>query len=166
MVVSSNPDDECGGHTTFNGATRQIPGTQQSRMPIPDLAAEPRWMKLATTAPCPAGCALLRDVRAWHGGTPNLSAEVRAIPMAAFVAPWINPDVFGSSATGNGVALLPRSVYEGLSEDGKRIGRRLPVAAGDDVSHVNWTPDWDVAAKVGGGGEKNSRHRGLTVSKL
>ena len=70
-------------HTTHNGATRQIPGTQKSREPIPllqeDLEAgnpddpapakgggqEPRWMKLSTTAPAPAGCAMIRDLRAW-----------------------------------------------------------------------------------------------------
>eukprot|EP01043_Picozoa_sp_COSAG02_P040677 COSAG02_NODE_3312_length_6955_cov_2.028151_4_plen_112_part_00 len=28
-------------------------------------------MKLSVTAPVPAGCALIRDVRCWHGGTPN-----------------------------------------------------------------------------------------------
>ena len=28
-------------------------------------------MKLSVTAPAPAGCALIRDVRCWHGGTPN-----------------------------------------------------------------------------------------------
>jgi hypothetical protein len=31
-------------------------------------------MKLAVTAPAPAGCALIRDVRTWHGGTPVRAA--------------------------------------------------------------------------------------------
>jgi hypothetical protein len=59
MVVE--PGSEV-AHTAINGATRQIPGTQQSHAPIPSEGDEPRWMKLATTAPCPAGCAMLRDV--------------------------------------------------------------------------------------------------------
>ena len=79
-----------GAHTPFNGATwaplprsaragchllhdrpplcagrRQIPGTQNSREPIPTEDQEPRWMKLSTTAPAPAGCAMIRDLRAW-----------------------------------------------------------------------------------------------------
>ena len=39
------------GHTLHNGVTRQICGTQNSRLPIPDEEAEPLWMKLAVTAP-------------------------------------------------------------------------------------------------------------------
>ena len=32
-------------HTTHNGATRQIPGTQSLRTDPPSLEEEPRWMK-------------------------------------------------------------------------------------------------------------------------
>ena len=53
-------------HTAWNGATRQIPGTQSQRSDIPTLEDEPRWMKLSTTAPAPAGSVCLRDIRAWH----------------------------------------------------------------------------------------------------
>ena len=56
-------------HTALNGATRQIPGTQSSRSDTPSLAEEPRWMKLSTTAPAPAGAAMIRDIRAWHVST-------------------------------------------------------------------------------------------------
>ena len=51
--------------TVTSGATRQIAGTQNSRAPIPTEEDEPRWMKLALTAPVPPGCALFRDIRAW-----------------------------------------------------------------------------------------------------
>lgn len=51
--------------TAISGATRQIPGTQNSRQPIPTEAEEPVWMKCAITAPIPPRCALFRDVRAW-----------------------------------------------------------------------------------------------------
>jgi hypothetical protein len=60
------------GHSSHNGVTRHIPGTQKSREDIPSLEDEPRWMKLATTNPVPAGSVMIRDQRAWHGGTPNL----------------------------------------------------------------------------------------------
>ena len=45
-------------------------------------------MKLSTVCPAPAGAVMLRDVRAWHGGTPNLSDATRAIPNLEFYAPW------------------------------------------------------------------------------
>lgn len=88
LVVDSTP---------INGPTRQIPGSQHSRAPIPTLEEEPEWMRLSTVCPAPAGAAMIRDVRAWHGGTPNLSDEVRAIPNLEFYAPWFReptlPDI-------------------------------------------------------------------------
>ena len=66
--------------TRENGPIRQIPGTQSSRQPIPNLLDEPEWMKLATVCPVPAGSAIFRDVRTWHGGTPNLSLYLSMNP--------------------------------------------------------------------------------------
>jgi ectoine hydroxylase-related dioxygenase (phytanoyl-CoA dioxygenase family) len=74
--------------TRLNGPTRQIPGTQNSRAIIPGLADEPEWMRLSTVCPAPAGSIMIRDTRAWHGGTPNLSDATRAIPNLEFYAPW------------------------------------------------------------------------------
>lgn len=74
--------------TRLNGPTRQIPGTHNSRAPIPSLEEEPEWMRLSTVCPAPAGSIMIRDVRAWHGGTPNLSDKVRSIPNLEFYAPW------------------------------------------------------------------------------
>ena len=77
----------------LNGPTRQIPGTQHSRQAIPGLQAEPEWMRLSTVCPVPAGSIMVRDVRAWHGGTPNLSDAVRSIPNLEFYAPWFREPV-------------------------------------------------------------------------
>ncbi len=74
--------------TRLNGPTRQIPGTQNSRASIPGLKREPEWMRLSTVCPVPAGSIMVRDTRAWHGGTPNVSDEVRSIPNLEFYAPW------------------------------------------------------------------------------
>ena len=74
--------------TRFNGPTRQIPGTQNSRVAIPSLEQEPEWMRLSTVCPAPAGAIMVRDVRAWHGGTPNISDALRSIPNLEFYAPW------------------------------------------------------------------------------
>ncbi len=74
--------------TASNGPTRQIPGTQHAREAPPTLEEEPEWMRLSTVCPVPAGSIQIRDVRAWHGGTPNLSDQVRAIPNVEYYAPW------------------------------------------------------------------------------
>ena len=79
--------------TRLNGPTRQIPGTQHSRTPIPSLDDEPEWMRLSTVCPAPAGAIMVRDVRAWHGGTPNISDAIRAIPNLEFYAPWFREPI-------------------------------------------------------------------------
>jgi ectoine hydroxylase-related dioxygenase (phytanoyl-CoA dioxygenase family) len=58
--------------TQQNGAIRFIPGTQRSRAPIPSLETEPVWMQQSILC-APAGAAIVRDVRCWHGGTANRS---------------------------------------------------------------------------------------------
>jgi ectoine hydroxylase-related dioxygenase (phytanoyl-CoA dioxygenase family) len=79
--------------TPLNGPTRQIPGSQHSRAPIPTLDEEPEWMRLSTVCPAPAGSVQIRDVRAWHGGTPNVSDHMRAIPNVEFYAPWFREPI-------------------------------------------------------------------------
>jgi len=91
-----------------NGPIRQIPGTQNSRAPMPSLEDEPAWMKAARVYPAPAGSVILRDVRAWHGGTPNVSEEVRAIPNVEFFAPWYREPFVKS---------LPRALFNTLPSD-------------------------------------------------
>ena len=57
-------------------------------------------MRLSTVCPVPAGGIMVRDVRAWHGGTPNLSDATRSIPNLEFYAPWFRePIVPGISYT-------------------------------------------------------------------
>ena len=100
--------------TCLNGPTRQIPGTQNSRARIPDLGQEPEWMKLSTVCPAPAGSIMIRDTRAWHGGTPNLTDEVRSIPNLEFYAPWFRePTVPGISY----------QAYKNLSAHAQRLVR-------------------------------------------
>jgi len=122
--------------TTTNGATRQIPGTQQSRQAIPALTDEPAWMKLSTVCPAPAGSVLLRDVRAWHGGTPNVSQEIRAIPNVEFYAPWFIEQQSKS---------VPRDVYDGLSAHARHLCRYIVADSGEVLktgyhSNFGWSP--------------------------
>ncbi len=105
----------------INGPTRQIPGTQHSREKIPKLKDEPDWMKLSTVCPAPAGSVLIRDVRAWHGGTPNLSQTVRSIPNAEFYAPWFREPIAIS---------MPDDIYQSLSDHGKKVCQYMAAAPG------------------------------------
>ena len=100
--------------TPLNGPTRQIPGTQHSRVPIPTLAEEPEWMRLSTVCPAPAGAIMIRDVRAWHGGTPNIANAVRSIPNLEFYAPWFREPI---------VPGITYRDYKKLSEHVQRLVR-------------------------------------------
>jgi hypothetical protein len=100
--------------TRLNGPTRQIPGTQHSRIRIPTLDEEPEWMRLSTVCPAPAGAIMIRDVRAWHGGTPNVSDAIRSIPNLEFYAPWFREPI---------VPGISYADYKRLSEHAQRLVR-------------------------------------------
>ena len=110
--------------TAINGPTRQIPATQNSPRELPRRSQEPEWMKLSTVCPAPAGSVLIRDVRAWHGGTPNLSREVRAIPNAEFLAPWYREPMPIS---------MPREIYNDLSDFGKKLARYIVCDSSETI---------------------------------
>ncbi|OYU69271.1 MAG: hypothetical protein CFE28_04195 [Alphaproteobacteria bacterium PA2] len=100
--------------TRLNGPTRQIPGTQHSRTRIPSLDDEPEWMRLSTVCPAPAGAIMVRDVRAWHGGTPNISDKARSIPNLEFYAPWFREPM---------VPGISHADYRKLSDHAQRLVR-------------------------------------------
>jgi hypothetical protein len=111
--------------TTENGPIRQIPGTQTSRSPIPTLANEPQWMKYSTLCPVPAGAAIFRDNRAWHGGTPNLSRDVRAMPNIEYFAPWFRSEYIRRC--------MPYAQWKTLSPHGQRISRFVMLGDGEPL---------------------------------
>ncbi|MDA0747771.1 MAG: phytanoyl-CoA dioxygenase family protein [bacterium] len=100
--------------TVENGATRFVRGTQRSRHPVPKLEEEPEWMKGSVVCG-PAGAALIRDIRCWHGGTANRSNEIRPMTSVGYAAPW-----FLRFQKAN---LLPRSVYDTLPDRAKELTR-------------------------------------------
>jgi hypothetical protein len=93
------------------GGTRFVPCTQRHRGPIPSVEEEPRWMQNSIIH-APAGTALVRDVRCWHGGPPNNSVQIRPMTSVGYFAPWYNGG-FGRH--------LPRERYDALSARGKEI---------------------------------------------
>lgn len=117
--------------TWENGPIRQIPGTQRSTAPIPSLADETPDLKHSTLCPVPVGSAVIRDNRAWHSGTPNLSSEVRSMPNVEYYAPW-----FRSEAVNR---CMPHNLWLGLSEHGQRISRYVVCDPGEPVIGAGFT---------------------------
>ena len=111
--------------TPENGPIRQIPGTHRSRAPIPTLADEPEWMRLSTVCPLPAGSAVIRDARCWHGGTPNLSREVRAMPNVEYMAPWFRSEAI--------VRSMDYETWQSLTPHARRISRHIVCERGEPV---------------------------------
>ena len=102
-----------------NGGTRFVPGTHRSRQRIPPLDEEPDRMKRSHLC-APAGTAVIRDVRCWHGGTPNDSDEIRPMIGVGYFAPWFR--LPGLQPT------LPRTLYETLSPQAQHLCRFIVKA--------------------------------------
>lgn len=64
------------------------------------------------------------DPRAWHGGTPNLSNEVRAIPNIEYFAPWYREPMPIS---------MPRKIFDSLSQHGQWISRYIVAGQGEEI---------------------------------
>ncbi len=108
--------------TWENGPIRQVPGTQGRPGHPPVPADEPEWMRLSTLVGVPAGAAIFRDTRAWHGGTPNLSREIRAMPNVEYMAPWYEDQNFQPA--------MPYEIWAGLSPHAQRISLLTRLAPG------------------------------------
>ncbi len=117
--------------TPENGPIRQIPGTHRSRAPIPTLADEPEWMRLSTVCPLPAGSAIVRDARCWHGGTPNLSRQVRAMPNVEYMAPWFRSEAL--------IRSMSFDTWTTLSPHAQRLCRYIVCDPGEAVVGEGFT---------------------------
>mmetsp|Transcript_129738 Transcript_129738/g.361399 ORF Transcript_129738/g.361399 Transcript_129738/m.361399 type:complete len:387 (-) Transcript_129738:97-1257(-) len=107
--------------TWENGPIRQIPGTHATQQHPPSLEEEPEWMRFSTLVGAPAGAAVIRDGRAWHGATPNVSREVRALPSIEYGPFW---------TAGWGEKFMPHEVWEALSPHGQHICRNIKADPG------------------------------------
>jgi hypothetical protein len=110
--------------TWENGPIRQIPGTHASAFQPPAPDDEPEWMRLSTLVGAPAGAGVFRDNRAWHGATPNLSRQVRAMPNVEYMPSWVEGQrEFKKS--------MPHEVWETLSPHAQHISRFVKAEPGD-----------------------------------
>lgn len=99
--------------TWENGPIRQIPGTHTAQQSPPITDDEPDWMRHSTLVGAPAGAGVFRDNRAWHGATPNLSKEVRALPNVEYAAPWRTQDGFK--------VVMPHQMWEALTPHAQKM---------------------------------------------
>ena len=108
--------------TWENGPIRQIPGTHASQQNPPTPEEEPEWMRLSTLVGASAGAGVFRDNRAWHGATPNVGHEVRALPNVEYLAPWSGgPDM---------TKTMPHEVWETLSPHAQHLCRYVKANPG------------------------------------
>jgi ectoine hydroxylase-related dioxygenase (phytanoyl-CoA dioxygenase family) len=97
--------------TVENGAIRFVPCTQRSRIPPPGLKDEPTWMQKNHLC-APAGTAVIRDVRCWHGGTENRSDRARPMTSVGYFAPW---------RRARAEKILPRARFHAMSERAQHL---------------------------------------------
>ena len=109
--------------TWENGPIRQIPGTQALAQQAADaVPTSPSGCGCRPwSAPAPAS-AVFRDNRAWHGATPNLSREIRAMPNVEYGAPWLDPTPFKGT--------MPHEIWEGLSDHAKALALAVKTEPG------------------------------------
>lgn len=102
--------------TTY-GTHRMDKATAMERIAAGELAVHRVTMSL--------GDVMIRDVRAVHRGTPNMTNEPRPMVVIGYSRRWLHrPEVN---------IRVPRSTFEGLSERGRRLVRFNPVVADDEA---------------------------------
>ena len=79
-------------------------------------------MRFSTVVGAPAGAGIFRDLRAWHGGTPNVSREIRAMPNVEFAAPWVEGSLFAPC--------MPHEIWGTLSPHAQRVSGRVKTDPG------------------------------------
>lgn len=108
--------------TWENGPIRQVPHTQGSAGRIPLQSEEPMWMRTSTLVGARAGAGMIRDNRGWHGATPNLGRQVRALPDVEYGAPWVDKERISRT--------MPHEIWKTLSPHGQAIARWVKAEPG------------------------------------
>ncbi|CAE7265809.1 kanJ [Symbiodinium natans] len=110
--------------TPFNGPTRHVPGTMRTDpWGVPCVQLEnPRFL-LSTVAPLEAGAAIIRDIRAWHGGTPNVTEVPRYLPSIEY-----EPSTMPMEERS-----LPRSVFCSLPRRAQELCKDIAAHEGEQI---------------------------------
>jgi Phytanoyl-CoA dioxygenase (PhyH) len=96
-----------------------LPEKAYSAARISDAARSIEPTKMLT----PKGSMLIRDVRMWHRGTPNMSNQIRPNLALIYTRSWWDGAFYPQDSLG-----ITRTNYEGLPERAKQLFRLEPVA--------------------------------------
>ena len=112
--------------TESNGPMEIWPNTH--RTPEKAFASKPQLQDAARhVAPArmltPRGSVLIRDVRMWHRGTPNLSNQMRPNLALVYGRSWWDGAYYPQETLG-----ITRAAHDSLSERAKRFVRLEPIA--------------------------------------
>lgn len=139
------------GHPPTETTYQQIPQVDRDPRKCPqlNLETEPDIFKRARIYPLPAGCGLLRDLRIWHGGTPNTSEEDRYTAVLRFYSSFYLDLVKGSEYEGKGVE--PEEFQRKLSKEAqKSVWEHIILGEGDEKPKIEPYAGWQ-SAKAGWG---------------
>eukprot|EP00927_Polykrikos_kofoidii_P026843 TRINITY_DN23833_c0_g1_i1.p1 TRINITY_DN23833_c0_g1~~TRINITY_DN23833_c0_g1_i1.p1 ORF type:complete len:511 (-),score=63.85 TRINITY_DN23833_c0_g1_i1:106-1638(-) len=112
------------------GATRDAKFERYSSLEREAVLVERVGTEMVNICPLDSGDVLLRDMRIWHGGTPNVGDKTRILPSAEFLAPWYADLVSGTDDHFAPRPSLPFANWWRMSERGKRVSRRIVSAPG------------------------------------
>jgi len=128
--------------TCADAPLRIVVGSHSNPDNPPSLMTEAEDLKASVICPLPAGSVIIRDLRAWHGGTPSGSGKDRYMPNAEYVSlQW------GQLTCGTGQILdpcqpvLPKSLYEQMSPLGRAISESIVDRSGM-LDHLMRDGEW------------------------
>jgi len=119
--------------TRFNGPLQHIPGTQLlDPRYLMEVLDEPMHWFFSTMCPAPAGTAVIRDTRAWHAGSPNITTIDRPLPNCEFLAPFTLSDAKWKKEN-RIVPQISYDVWNGLPARAKHLTRLIKAEEGQKV---------------------------------
>jgi ectoine hydroxylase-related dioxygenase (phytanoyl-CoA dioxygenase family) len=125
--------------TPFNGPLQHIPGTQlMDGSYLPSVHQEPEHWFYSTMTPGEPGTAVIRDVRCWHAGTPNLTVNDRPLPNCEYLSPQVamNDDLRTKvlvKRNRDGSKQMTYEIWNSLSRDAKHLTRFIHAEEGEKL---------------------------------
>ncbi|CAJ1359732.1 unnamed protein product, partial [Effrenium voratum] len=141
--------------TPWNGAMRIVPWRSMQQycqarnrveLPAPGLEEEYRhcrdWLQ-SKIFPLQAGDCLIRDIRVWHGGCPNLSGEVRFLPSMELCSGAYHRHLQATHKTSKRLGRsLPRALHRQLSSNVQALTAHLATTGNQEadahIDDVRW----------------------------
>eukprot|EP00927_Polykrikos_kofoidii_P049282 TRINITY_DN43360_c0_g1_i1.p1 TRINITY_DN43360_c0_g1~~TRINITY_DN43360_c0_g1_i1.p1 ORF type:complete len:501 (+),score=58.10 TRINITY_DN43360_c0_g1_i1:83-1585(+) len=115
-----------------NGPVRVAPGTHRDEGTPPMLFEETTAHSMVLLCPLPAGSLIVRDLRLWHGGTPNLLNRTRYLPGLEFVSfKWAQRSCGSGKIFDPCRPILHHQAHDRLGSVGWTVSSRLVDRSGE-----------------------------------